>query len=56
MGDVIVTRAKDSRENLCDSCIFDYPDCEPEEGLLEFGNGSGNDNIIACDAYRPFNL
>lgn len=48
----IVTKTEDKKENLCDSCQFYYPDCAADEGIIEFGVGKGNDNIIACDAYK----
>ena len=41
-------RTTNSKENLCDSC-FDlngFPHCVPSD--VEFGDGTGNDNIIAC--------
>ena len=43
-----VIRTTDSKENLCDSCPNknDFPICLSED--VEFGNGIGNDNIIAC--------
>lgn len=51
MCHVIVTKTKDSKEHLCDSCLLEYPDCDADAGLIEFGDGVGNDNIIACDKY-----
>lgn len=43
-----VIRTTDSEENLCDTCTrrTDFPQCLPDD--VEFGNGLGNDNIIAC--------
>lgn len=52
--EVIVTRAQDPRDNLCDSCKFEIPECEPKEGLLEYGSGVGGDNVIACDKYERY--
>lgn len=52
--EVIVTRAQDPRDNLCDSCKFEIPECEPGEGLLEYGSGVGGDNVIACDKYERY--
>lgn len=49
----IVTRAKSKDENLCDTCKFCIATCNPEEGLLEFGDGIGEDNVIACPTYSP---
>jgi len=54
MSDVIVTRAKDRTENLCETCVFHVPECEPDEGVLEFGDGIGGDNVIACDVYEHY--
>lgn len=51
MDSVIVTKAKDRLVNLCDTCLNSFPECEPEEGILEFGDGIGHDNIIACDKF-----
>ena len=52
MAETIVTKTKDPTENLCDSCCFCIADCDADEGLLEFGTGPGEDNVIACDVYR----
>lgn len=43
-----VIRTTDTKENLCDKCQrrSEIPECMPDD--LEFGNGIGNDNIIAC--------
>ena len=43
-----VIRTTNSKENLCDTCQkkTEFPLCCPSD--LEFGNGMGNDNIIAC--------
>jgi hypothetical protein len=40
---------KDNKTHLCDSCQSNYPECGP--GNIIFGNGKGNDNIIACSLY-----
>ena len=44
-----VIRTTDSKENLCDTCPkrVEFPKCMSDN--LEFGNGVGNDNIIACN-------
>ena len=47
-----VIRARDSKENLCDTCIYDFGGCDADEGLMEFGDGSGSDNVIACNAHE----
>lgn len=43
-----VIRMRNSKENLCDSCskLCEFPTCMSDD--VEFGNGIGNDNIIAC--------
>lgn len=43
-----VIRTTDTTENLCDTCqrCNEIPLCMPDD--VEFGNGLGNDNIIAC--------
>lgn len=48
-----VIRTRNSKENLCDSCTkhCDFPTCMSEDN--EFGNGVGNDNIIACSECTP---
>lgn len=44
---------KDITINLCDTCIYDYPECNPEK--VEFGNGYGEDNIFICSQYEKEN-
>ena len=39
-----------SKINLCEFCIFKYPECECNE--LLFGDGIGKDNIIKCDCFE----
>jgi hypothetical protein len=43
-----VIRTTDRKENLCDTCQrrTEIPICMPDD--IEFGDGLGNDNIIAC--------
>lgn len=41
----------DLKENLCDSCIQNYPSCNAEQEDIYFGNGIGNDNIFFCKKY-----
>jgi len=45
-------KTKDTKENLCDTCIVvsGIPDCIDKDA--EFGNGIGNDNVIKCDNYN----
>ena len=44
----------DNQINLCDSCDYSYPECPSEKDDVIFGNGIGNDNICACNKYKPF--
>jgi len=48
---VVVTKAKNSKENLCDTCWFCIADCKQTQ--VKFGDGLGNDNIIECSGYIP---
>ena len=43
-----ITRTLDSKEHLCDTCPKHkyFPECLSND--VEFGDGFGNDNIIAC--------
>ena len=43
-----IIRTTDLKENLCDTCFkkSEMPICMPDD--VEFGNGIGDDNIIAC--------
>jgi len=43
----------DNQINLCDSCGYSYPDCPSKNDDVIFGNGTGNDNICACNKYKP---
>lgn len=43
----------DNQTNLCDSCDYSYPDCPSKNDDVIFGNGIGNDNICACNKYKP---
>lgn len=36
--------------HLCDSCVYNFPNCNAEN--IEFGNGKGTDNIIKCDMFN----
>lgn len=44
-------RLKDKEANLCDICRNDFANCFALKP--EFGNGLGNDNVIACACYSP---
>ncbi len=37
--------------NLCDSCSREYPMCDSPN--VEYGDGTGHDNIIKCEIYSP---
>jgi len=39
--------------NLCDTCTFNYPECDAIVEDIRFGDGKGNDNIILCKYYKP---
>ena len=39
--------------NLCDSCRYVFPECPGEDSGVLYGNGTGNDNICACNKYQP---
>lgn len=43
----------DNQIKLCDSCYYSYPDCPSKNDDVIFGNGIGNDNICACNKYKP---
>lgn len=47
------TAQPDNQTNLCDSCDYSYPDCPSKYDDVIFGNGIGNDNICACNKYKP---
>ena len=45
------TTKRDTKINLCDTCKGnDAPRCWPED--IKFGEGIGNDNVIACCLYE----
>ena len=39
--------------HLCDSCQYTYVTCPSHGNDAVFGDGKGNDNICACNKYRP---
>lgn len=43
-------RTKSTKDNLCSTCGSHIPDCQPND--LVFGDGVGNDNVIACELYN----
>ena len=44
-----VFKSKNSKLNMCDKCFNDFSSCKPT--ICEFGDGVGNDNVIACSEY-----
>lgn len=49
-GTMRVTRSKDTKLNLCDFCPQEFATC-PKATVRKFGDGIGNDNVIACSEY-----
>ncbi len=45
-----ISKTTDSKENMCDYCLNEFHSCTA--GLVEFGNGLGNDNVISCEEYN----
>lgn len=39
--------------HLCDSCQYTYSTCPSHGNDAVFGDGKGNNNICACNKYRP---
>ena len=52
----VVPKITDNKVHLCDSCKYTYPSCPSCEDDVLFGNGVGNDNICACNQYKPTTL
>lgn len=42
------TNELDTKANLCDTCISDYPTCPSTRTNVVFGDGLGNDNVCKC--------
>ena len=42
---------ENTKINLCDTCTFNYPECDAKGDQIVFGNGKGNDNVIFCKEY-----
>ena len=38
-----------TKENMCNSCHNNVPECHPT--IIDFGDGYGNDNVIKCNCY-----
>jgi len=41
---------ENTKINLCDDCVHSIPECLATE--IKFGDGVGNDNIIACADFQ----
>ena len=46
-------RIQNNAVHLCDSCQYTYVTCPSHGNDAVFGDGKGNDNICACNKYRP---
>lgn len=46
-------RIQNNAVHLCDSCQYTYVTCPSRGNDAVFGDGKGNDNICACNKYRP---
>lgn len=50
-----VTKIKNLKDQICKYCSIQknrqFIECFP--GYIEFGNGIGNDNVIACSEFSP---
>ena len=45
-----IVKTKSSVDNLCNYCNLDFATC-PKATHIEFGNGTGNDNVIECSEF-----
>jgi len=45
-----VTGTIHSTDNLCDYCQLEFATC-PKANHIQFGNGTGKDNVIECSEY-----
>jgi len=43
--------SKDSKVNLCETCVHQFPECKSTDEDVEYGNDIGNDNICECKIY-----
>ena len=41
----------DTKKDLCVTCHFPFATCHAGTGVT-WGNGKGNDKVIACDSYE----
>ena len=46
-------RIQSNAVHLCDSCQYTHVTCPSHGNDAVFGDGKGNDNICACNKYRP---
>ena len=46
-----VYRSSDSKLHMCDHCGMSIPEC-PKATVIEFGDGVGNDNVVACSEFN----
>ena len=46
----VVVGMPDTKAHLCDTCHFDVATCEAVG--VQYGDGKGNDNVIACDTFK----
>lgn len=47
-------RAVCNTDHLCDHCFGTFPECEVSGDDMDFGNGLGQDNIVGCPLFDPF--
>jgi len=40
--------------HLCESCCLEFPTCP--SSVLVWGDGIGNDNVVACASYDPLEV
>jgi len=40
----------DTKKHLCNKCVHEFPTCT--QTFILFGDGKGNDNVIACSSYE----
>lgn len=50
-----IMTAKTTKENLCDTCKYSFPECPTNETDIEFGDGIGGDNVCNCKIYKSKN-
>lgn len=44
--------ANDTETNLCDTCMLHPVECGTDVSEISFGNGPGNDNVVACTNFH----